>query len=168
MRAGVQNPSGSNYMVAGPTIGGTATPYNPNNIEAAKEHLADSFATKATINDTVVSRASTAVHTAADVTKTVVAGAAAAAMTTNKVQPIADFPHTQVHNLQPDTNPIIQTHTQAATGPVNPVPIQEIVEPIHSTGLDRTSTAASAPKTGYRAKEADLHATSGVPASKVD
>jgi hypothetical protein len=131
MRAGVQNPSGSNYMVAGPTIGGTATPYNPNNIEAAKEHLADSFATKATINDTVVSRASTAVHTAADVTKTVVAGAAAAgaatvtavknlfadkgtpatttadrtgmnpattttthaAMTTNKVQPIADFPH---------------------------------------------------------------------------
>lgn len=73
-----------------------------------------------------------------------------------------------MHNLQPDTNPIIQTHTQAATGPVNPVPIQEIVEPIHSTGLDRTSTAASAPKTGYRAKEADLHATSGVPASKVD
>lgn len=149
MRAGVQNPSGSNYQVAGPTIGGTATPYNPDNIEAAKEHLSDSFATKASINDTpsattndtpsatindtpsatdstlkdtVVSGASTAAHTAVDVTKTVAAGAAAAGaatvtavkslfadkgthaagttdttkinpVTTSKAQPIADFPH---------------------------------------------------------------------------
>ncbi|KAG0043995.1 hypothetical protein BGZ89_006221, partial [Linnemannia elongata] len=50
MRAGVQNPSGSNYQVAGPTIGGTATPYNPENIEVAKEHLAESFG-KASLHD---------------------------------------------------------------------------------------------------------------------
>lgn len=144
MRAGVQNPSGSNYQVAGPTIGGTATPYNPDNIEVAKERLADSLGrtslhdntttatgtdttthgstgTDMTLKDQVVSGASTAAHTAADVTKTVAAGAAAAGAATvsavksffagdktaadpasttahttmsatNKTQPIADFP----------------------------------------------------------------------------
>lgn len=59
----------------------------------------------------------------------------------------------------PDTPTHIHTH--AATGPIHSVPVE--VEPIHSTGLDSTAS-----KTGYRAKEADLHATSGVPASKVD
>ncbi|KAG0282769.1 hypothetical protein BGZ96_000136 [Linnemannia gamsii] len=222
MRAGVQNPSGSNYQVAGPTIGGTATPYNPDNIEVAKDHLADSFATKASINDTssakdstlkdtVVSGASTAAHTAVDVTKTVAAGAALAgaatvmavkslfadkgthattdstgmhpattvphttttttphtSTTTSKVQPIADFPNTQVHNLHSDTSTITPTHTHAATGLTNPVSIQEFVEPTHSTGLHDTLTASSGPKTDYRAKEADLHATSSGPASKAD
>ncbi|OAQ24925.1 hypothetical protein K457DRAFT_35450 [Linnemannia elongata AG-77] len=220
MRAGVQNPSGSNYQVAGPTIGGTATPYNPENIEVAKEHLAESFGkaslhdntttttgtgtgtatrggtgTDSTLKDQVISGASTAAHTAADVTKTVAAGAAAAGAATvsavksffagdktaadhsnpasttahtmtsasNKSQPIADFPNTQVHNIHVDSTPETPTHLHihAATGPIHSVPVD--FEPIHSTGLDSTAS-----KTGYRAKEADLHATSGVPASKVD
>ncbi|KAG0214340.1 hypothetical protein BGX33_002265, partial [Mortierella sp. NVP41] len=217
MRAGIQNRSGSNYQVADPTVGGTATPYNPDNIEVAKEHLAESLG-KASINDsnynqpptttttttgaaagdhtlkdTVISGASTAASTAASATKTVAAGAAAAGAatvaavrhlfadktagttttattgdttTTRSVDsphphPIADFPNTAVHNIStqsPNTQSTndTPTATHAATGPIHSVP----VEPLHSTGLD-------APK-GYKAKEADLHATTGVPATKVD
>ncbi|KAF9134037.1 hypothetical protein BGW39_008256 [Mortierella sp. 14UC] len=101
-RAGVQNPSGSNYEVAGPTIGGTPIPYDSGNIEVAKEHLADSLS-KASIQDTttttntttpaaaagdhtlkhtVVAGASTAAHTAAEAGKTVAAGAVAAGAAT--------------------------------------------------------------------------------------
>lgn len=43
MRAASGNPHGQNYQVAGPTIGGTPTPYDSNNIEIAKEHLAQSL-----------------------------------------------------------------------------------------------------------------------------
>ncbi|KAF9122738.1 hypothetical protein BG015_005476 [Linnemannia schmuckeri] len=82
---------------------------------------------------------------------------------TNKAQPIADFPNTQVHNLKDDStsDTPIHMHPHTAAGPIPSAPVD--VEPIHSTGLDSTAS-----KTGYRAKEADLHATSGVPASKVD
>ncbi|KAF9131294.1 hypothetical protein BGX30_013145 [Mortierella sp. GBA39] len=208
MRAGVQNPSGSNYQVAGPTIGGTATSYNPDNIEVAKEHLPDSLGraslddntttttttgttttthgTDSTLKDQVISGASTVAHTAADVTMTVAAGAAAAGAATvsavksflagdktaadhsnpasttahtamdatNKSQPIADFPNTQVHNMHDDSTPETPTriHTHAATGPIHSVPVD--FEPIHSTGLDSTASMAD-----YRAKQADLHPT---------
>ncbi|KAG9071451.1 hypothetical protein KI688_005663 [Linnemannia hyalina] len=218
MRAGVQNPSGFNYQVAGPTVGGTATPYNPDNIEVAKEHLADSlgraslddntttttttttgttttYGTDSTLKDQVISGASIAAHTAADVTMTVAAGAAAAGAATvsavkhlfagdktavdhsnpasttahtgmgatNKSQPIADFPNTQVHNMHDDSTPETPTriHTHAATGPIHSVPVD--FEPIHSTGLDSTASMAD-----YRAKKDDLHATPGVRDSKVD
>ncbi|KAG0361084.1 hypothetical protein BGX24_005432 [Mortierella sp. AD032] len=210
MRSGVQNPSGSNYEIAGPTIGGTAMPYNSDNIEVAKERLADSFSKASvqdttttttttttpgdhTLKDTVVSTASIAAHNAAEAGKTVAAGAAAAGAatvsavksffadkgttatpvdgtttTTTKAHPIADFPNTEVHNIHKDstlnTPPM---HTYAATGPIHSVPVQ--VEPIHSTGLDapRASGGGNGGN-GYRAKEADLHATSGVRAAKVD
>ncbi|KAG0271477.1 hypothetical protein BGZ95_000704, partial [Linnemannia exigua] len=209
MRAGVQNPAGSNYEVAGPTIGGTATPYNSDNIEVAKERLADSFSKASvqdttttpgdhTLKDTVVSTASTAAHNAAEAGKTVAAGAAAAGAatvsavksffadkgttatpvdgtttttrttTTANAHPIADFPNTEVHNIHKDSTPSTPPmHTHAATGPIHSVPIQ--VEPIHSTGLDtRKTSSGNLGGSGYRAKEADLHATSGVRAAKVD
>ncbi|KAF8933034.1 hypothetical protein BGZ47_011062, partial [Haplosporangium gracile] len=249
MRAGVQNPLGSNYEVAGPTIGGTASPYNPERIEVAKDHLAESLGkaslydsaptttttiitstdtthdnNEPTVKDQVVSGASTAAQTAADASKTVAAGASSAAHTaadvtktvaagaahtavdvtktvaagaivagaatvsavrdlfadkgattdktdvdhhhpstmhtttpaTNKTQPIADFPNTQVHNLKDD----LISDTHAATGPTYLIPLD--VEPIHSTGLDGTT------KTGYRAKMAVIHGTPDVPASTTD
>ncbi|KAF9092616.1 hypothetical protein BGX29_010376, partial [Mortierella sp. GBA35] len=175
MRAGIQNRSGSNYQVAGPTVGGTATPYNPDNIEVAKEHLAESLG-KASINDsnynqpptttttttgaaagdhtlkdTVISGASTAASTAASATKTVAAGAAAAGAATVAATAVHNIstqsPNTQSPNTQSTNDTPTATH--AATGPIHSVP----VEPLHSTGLD-------APK-GYKAKEADLHATTG-------
>ncbi|KAG0033836.1 hypothetical protein BGZ81_007166 [Podila clonocystis] len=43
MRAASGNPHGQSYQVAGPTIGGTPTPYDSHNIEIAKEHLAQSL-----------------------------------------------------------------------------------------------------------------------------
>ncbi|KAG0076449.1 Bud site selection protein, Revert to axial protein 1 [Linnemannia elongata] len=58
----VQNPSGANYQVAGPTIGGTATPYNPENIEVAKEHLAESFG-KASLHDNTTTTTGTGTGT---------------------------------------------------------------------------------------------------------
>jgi len=81
LRAGVQNPSGSNYLVAGPTIGGTATPYNPDNIEVAKERLADSLS-KTSIQDNTQPIDHSLKTSVVSGAKTVAAGAAAAGAAT--------------------------------------------------------------------------------------
>ncbi|KAG0348080.1 hypothetical protein BG004_006135 [Podila humilis] len=88
MRASNTNPYGQNYQVAGPTIGGTATPYDSNNIEQAKDHLNNSLtgddhnnppnAVNTSITDTVIQGASTAASTAASAASTAATGAAAA------------------------------------------------------------------------------------------
>ncbi|KAF9081135.1 hypothetical protein BGX23_001255, partial [Mortierella sp. AD031] len=191
MRAGIQNRSGSNYQVADPTA--SINDSNYNQPPTTTTTTTGAAAGDHTLKDTVISGASTAASTAASATKTVAAGAAAAGAatvaavrhlfadktagttttattgdttTTRSVDsphphPIADFPNTAVHNIStqsPNTQSTndTPTATHAATGPIHSVP----VEPLHSTGLD-------APK-GYKAKEADLHATTGVPATKVD
>ncbi|KAG0200723.1 hypothetical protein BGX28_006292 [Mortierella sp. GBA30] len=74
MRSTLQNPSGFNYAVAEPSIGGTAVPYDSANIETAKQHLADS------LNSTRISNTDSA-NISSD--NTGVSGAAAKNMATH-------------------------------------------------------------------------------------
>ncbi|KAF9547782.1 hypothetical protein EC957_007728 [Mortierella hygrophila] len=216
MRAGVQNPSGSNYQVAGPTIGGTATPYNPENIEIAKEHLADSlgrtslgdntttttttgtttttYGTDSTLKDQVISGASTAAHTAADVTMTVAAGAAAAgAATVSAVKGLFAGDKTDVDHSNPASTtdhtamgatksqpiadfPNTQVHNMHVDStPETPTRMHThaATGPIHSVPVDfepihSTGLDSTASMADYRAKMADPSATSGVRSSGAD
>ncbi|KAG0081312.1 hypothetical protein BGZ93_002729, partial [Podila epicladia] len=89
MRAASGNPHGQSYQVAGPTIGGTPTPYDSNNIEIAKEHLAQSLnvgdkdtsnntsghAGRSSLADNIIHGASTAATGAAAAGASVIAAA---------------------------------------------------------------------------------------------
>ena len=102
MRAtNVLNPRGSAFEVAGPTSGGTPSPFNSDRLEQAKEHLADRLngidhsadhgntlnvsssgsghARRPSLTETVISGASTAASTAATAASSAATGAAAAA-----------------------------------------------------------------------------------------
>ncbi|KAF9323886.1 hypothetical protein BG006_001039, partial [Podila minutissima] len=89
MRAASSNLHGQSYQVAGPTIGGTPTPYDSKNIEIAKEHLAQSLnrgdkdaskntsghAGKSSLADNIIQGASTAATGAASAGASVIAAA---------------------------------------------------------------------------------------------
>lgn len=90
MRATSGNPLGHSYQVAGPTMGGTPTPYDSYNVEIAKEHLAQSLngedkdasnvtstghALRPSITENIIQGASTAATGAAAAGASVVAAA---------------------------------------------------------------------------------------------
>ncbi|KAG0351578.1 hypothetical protein BGZ54_003184, partial [Gamsiella multidivaricata] len=85
MRASnVTNPTGSTFEVAGPTVGGPPTRYDSHNIEAAKEHLAESWSNSAytgagthgsTLTDTVKAGATAAAAGATNAGTNVIAAA---------------------------------------------------------------------------------------------
>ncbi|KAF9286372.1 hypothetical protein BGZ74_001295, partial [Mortierella antarctica] len=89
MRVASSSLHGQSYQVAGPTIGGTPTPYDSKNIEIAKEHLAQSLncgdkdaskntsghAGKSSLADNIIQGASTAATGAASAGASVIAAA---------------------------------------------------------------------------------------------
>ncbi|KAF9920117.1 hypothetical protein FBU30_010106 [Linnemannia zychae] len=174
MRASVQNPHGTNYEVAGPMIGGTATPYNRENIEIAKEHLADSVEkislqdkdqhrpSAEALRETVVSGAATAAHTAGEVGKTVAAGVGAAGAATvtavknffaEKTEKATTTTTTTNNRTHPIADfPRTEVHniredqdSTLSTPTVTHTTAGPIVEPIHSTGLDSFQTRSADP-----------------------
>ncbi|KAF9979020.1 hypothetical protein BGZ73_007121 [Actinomortierella ambigua] len=84
LRAAVKNPGNYTYaQVAGPSVGGTSTPYDPAKVELAKEHLADSLNNRATATTTNTSAKNESLRPIDEqkpsITETVRSGAATAA-----------------------------------------------------------------------------------------